>query len=298
MSPNKPLWFSLSKEEKRKKIIELRREGKSYAKIAEILLNDPKKKSTVFQWAKRNIDATLLKTDRETRAEHLPTDPLYDAIPRELSPEEQRIMYDILLSLYGKLNAIGIQVIEEVEKVLNTQLESLKKTGFVLDTLEERIISAIKKNIATISPQHSSPLPPVAPAQRPPTPPRPPTRTPQIPPIPSQKPLLSQKSGTPTLEEIENMTLDEIRKLPPDFLESLSLEERKKFMAIVEEKKKIANMSPEEREEYLRKKAEEKEKAQAADQLIFSLKENPMFKKLKEKADAHQLVGRGEFGKI
>ncbi len=298
MSPNKPLWFSLSKEEKRKKIIELRREGKSYAKIAEILLNDPKKKSTVFQWAKRNIDATLLKTDRETRAEHLPTDPLYDAIPRELSPEEQRIMYDILLSLYGKLNAIGIQVIEEVEKVLNTQLESLKKTGFVLDTLEERIISAIKKNIATISPQHSSPLPPVAPAQRPPTPPRPPTRTPQIPPIPSQKPLLSQKSGAPTLEEIENMTLDEIRKLPPDFLESLSLEERKKFMAIVEEKKKIANMSPEEREEYLRKKAEEKEKAQAADQLIFSLKENPMFKKLKEKADAHQLVGRGEFGKI
>jgi len=97
--------------------------------------------------------------------------------------------------------------------------------------------------------------------------------------------------------------MDEIATLPQDFLETLSPVDRGRLQARVKELRMTEKMSPEEREEYLRKKLEEKERSDAQEGLGTSLTSmlddsDSLFARMRRAADDSEVSGTGTFGKF
>ena len=290
-NPQAP-WFQMNTDQKREEIIRRRRNNESFAQIAESLLGDPKNKSTIWSWAKRN----LTDADIYPRMAHLPSEPY-----GSFSDVEQWVMFDIMSSLFPRLDAMSEHLLIEIQKIHTEQKEKFKTTAGFLDDLEDKIMGAIgrvSRSIPMTVP--SSTLPPV--------PGRSGSGTPPPPPPPSGFTLPIQDGVPPgpmgkLRTDFEEMTMEEITDLPQDFLEALTPSDRTRLQERVKELKRIEKMTPEEREVYLKKKLEEKERAEAAEGLGGSLTamlddSDSLFARMRSAADESQVSGTGTFGKF
>ena len=283
-------WYQMSTEQRREEIINRRRNNKSFAQIADELLGNRKKKSTIWSWAKRNLD----DADIYPRMTSLPSEPY-----GTFSDVEQWVMFDIMSSLFPRLDAMSQHLLIEIQKIHTEQKEKFKTTAGFLDDLEDRIMGAISKVSRSLPMTVSSPTPPPVPGGR--TPGGPP---PSPPPPGSAFPVqegVSPGSMAKLRTDFEEMTIEEITILPQDFLEALTPSDRSRLQERVKELKRIEKMSPEEREAYFKKKLEEKEREEAAEGLGGSLTamlddSDSLFARMRQAADDSQLSGTGTFG--
>ncbi len=291
-------WYSWKSDRRKTEIVKRRIAKHSFAQIARDLLGDEKKKPTIWSWAKRNLsESEMYPTMRS-----LPQDPY-----KNFSEVEQWVMYDILSSMFPRLDAISQHIIFEVQKILNEQQKSFSLTAGFLDELEQRVIEAIRRNTAVLTTRVSTPIS-VVPSVPPSAIPRAPSIGATSPPPPPPGSLLSQTVVSPgTMSELrtdfEEMSLDEINSLPPDFLEALSPLDRNRLQNRVKELRMIEKMTPDEREAYLLKKKQEKERTEAQEGLGSSLSamlddSDSLFARMRRAADDSQVTGTGTFGKF
>jgi rubrerythrin len=296
MASSDAVWYSMSKEDRKKELIQRRLDNQTFEQIAKDLLGSPKKKSTIWSWAQRNMD----------------NNEIYPAL-RALTPQpfkkfgevEQWIMYDVLQYLFPRLDAMTEHLLTEVQKTLDKQDKlradqkaKFEKTAGFLDNLEQRIMSSIQRNLQSVQIQTSSaPTPPRSMVGGAPPPPPPPGS--------AMLPTSTVPSGPMAAlrTDFEDMSMEEITALPPDFLEALTPVDRGRIQNRVKELKMIEKMSPEEREEYLRKKEEEKARSEAAEGLGSSLTamlddDDSLFARMRRSADESQVSGTGTFGKF
>lgn len=296
MSKPQSIWFQLNPEQRKDEIIIRRRNNQSFAQIAEDLLGSAKNKSTIWSWAKRNLEGAEIYP----RMAAMPSEPY-----RSFSEAEQWIMFDYVTSLFPRLDALSEHLLVEIDRILNDQQKRFRQTAGFLDELENRVIEAIRRNTASLSTRVT--MATVSSASL--SPPRVSTLgAPPPPPPPPGVPLPAQAVLTPgTIQELrtdfENMTMEEITALPQDFLESLSPVDRGQVQARVKELRMIEKMSPEERAEYLQKKQEEKERSEAQEGLGTSLTSmlddsDSLFARMRRAADDSQVSGTGTFGKF
>jgi rubrerythrin len=285
MSNPKAQWFQLNKDQKRVEIRQRRLNGESFARIAFDLLGDSKNKSTIWSWAQRNMDTMEIYP----KMMRLPSEPFTG-----FTDVEQWIMYDILSSLFPRLDAMSQHLLVEIRKIHTEQKEKFSTTAGFLDELETRIIESIRRNSVMLSSNVSRV---VATATTPPPPP--PSVGAKLP------PQIRVESGTiaELRTDFEEMSMEEITGLPSDFLEALTPVDRNRLQERVKELKRIERMSPEERETYLQKKKEEKERSEAAEGLGASLTSmlddsNSLFARMRQAADESQVIGTGTFGKF
>jgi len=134
-------------------------------------------------------------------------------------------------------------------------------------------------------------------------PPRPSSyNIPPPPPPPSSQTQNHSSLDTRDLE-FESMTLEELTSLDPSILENLSLLQRNQYNNRLKELQKLEKMSPQEREEYLKKKEQEKKRRSNLNELKDALKNleelgNPLFLKMKAQAEDSVIVGQGTFGHL
>ncbi|UCG04058.1 MAG: hypothetical protein JSW11_08735 [Candidatus Heimdallarchaeota archaeon] len=290
-NPQAP-WFQMSSDQRREEIIQRRRKNESFAQIAESLLGSSKNKSTIWSWAKRN----LTDTDIYPLMVRLPSEPY-----GTFSDVEQWVMYDIMSSLFPRLDAMSQHLLIEIQKIHTEQKEKFKTTAGFLDDLEERIMGAIGKVSRPVPISISTSTPP-------PVPRRGISGAPPPPPPPLEPILPIQEGVTPgSMAELrtdfEEMTMEDITALPQDFLEALSPSDRNRVQERVKELRRIDKMTPEEREVYLKKKLEEKERVEAAEGLGGSLTamlddSDSLFARMRQAADDSQVSGTGTFGKF
>ncbi|MFX1517421.1 MAG: hypothetical protein ACFFC6_14040, partial [Promethearchaeota archaeon] len=285
-------WFQMSVEQRREEIIKRRRNNESFAQIAEELLGSPKNKSTIWSWAKRNLN----DADIYPRMTRLPSEPY-----GTFGDVEQWVMFDIMSSLFPRLDAMSEHLLIEIKKIHTEQKEKFKTTAGFLDDLEDRIMGAIGRVSRSIPMTVSSPTPPPIPRGTAPGAPPPP------PPVPGS--IMPPQEGVPPgsmaklRTDFEEMSMEEITTLPQDFLEALTPSDRNRLQERVKELKRIEKMSPEEREAYLTKKREEKEREEAAEGLGGSLTamlddSDSLFARMRQAADDSQVSGTGTFGKF
>ena len=279
--------------------IRLRRvNNESFAKMAEDLLGDEKNKSTIWSWAKRN----MRDEDLYPRMQSLPSQPY-----SEFSSVEQWYMYDILSSLFPRLDAMTEHILFEIQRILAEQERKFNLTASFLDDLEERVLKSIEKYSASLGPRVSVPMAPSRVGVAPPPPVPGATGAPPPPPVPGS--TLPAQVGIPSgsmaelRTDFEEMSMEEITALPPDFLEALTPTDRTRVQERVKELRMLEKMSPEDREEYLRKKQEEKERAEASEGLGGSLTamlddQDSLFARMRQAADDSQVSGTGTFGKF
>ncbi len=279
--------------------IRLRRvNSDSFAKIAEDLLGDEKNKSTIWSWAKRN----MRDEDLYPRMQSLPSQPY-----SEFSSVEQWYMYDILSSLFPRLDAMTEHILFEIQRILTEQERKFNLTASFLDDLEESVLKSIEKYTATLGPRVSGPMAPSRVGVAPPPPIPGATGAPPPPPVPGA--TLAPQVGIPSgsmaelRTDFEEMSMDEITALPPDFLEALTPTDRTRLQERVKELRMLEKMSEEEREEYLSKKREEKERVEASEGLGGSLTamlddQDSLFARMRQAADDSQVSGTGTFGKF
>ncbi|MFX1285035.1 MAG: hypothetical protein ACFFB5_15340 [Promethearchaeota archaeon] len=289
-NPQAP-WFQMNSDQKREEIIKRRLLGESFAQIAKNLLGSAKNKSTIWSWAQRNMETIEIYP----RMAKLSAEPY-----GQFSEAEQWIMYDIIQSLYPRLDALSEHMITEIRKIHTEQKQKFLTTAGFLDDLEEKImgaISQVSRPIASSVPQRPPPVPTKVFAFGAPPPPPPPGST-----------LLTQVSvPAGSMGELrtdfEEMSMEEIQSLPPDFLEALTPTDRNRLQDRVKELKKIEKMSPEERKAYLQEKKAEKERMEAAEGLGSSLTamlddSDSLFSRMRRAADESQVAGTGTFGKF
>ena len=207
MSNPQALWFQMNSDQKREEIIKRRRNNESFAQIAESLIGSPKNKSTIWSWAKRNLD----DTDIYPRMASFPSEPY-----GSFSDVEQWVMFDIMSSLFPRLDAMSQHLLIEIQKIHTEQKEKFKTTAGFLDDLEDRIMGAIGRVSRSIPMTVSSPTPPPVPGRivsgTPPPPPPPPGS------------VLPVQGGVPPdsmarlRTDFEEMSMEEITSLPQDFL--------------------------------------------------------------------------------
>jgi rubrerythrin len=290
-NPQTP-WFQMNNEKRREEIIKRRHNNESFAQIAEALLGSSKKKSTIWSWAKRNLS----NIEIYPRMAQFSSEPYGD-----FSDVQQWIMFDIMSSLFPRLDAMSEHLLIEISKIHTEQKEKFRTTAGFLDDLEDRIMGAIGRVSRSISPMAvSSSVPPPVPGRRSPGSPPPPPPPGTI--------LLAQEGVPPDSigklrTDFEEMTMEEITALPQDFLEALTPSDRNRLQERVKELKKIEKMTPEEREAYLTKKLEEKEREEAAEGLGGSLTamlddSDSLFARMRKAADDSQVSGTGTFGKF
>lgn len=293
-------WFQLNTEQRRKEIQQRRFKGESFAKIASDLLGDPKKKSTIWSWAQRNMETQEIYP----KMKGLPHEPF-----SRFSEIEQWVMYDILSSLYPRLDAMSEHILVEVQKIHTEQREKFSTTAGFLDELENRVIEAIRRNSAILTTNVSRAVTSAVPPRPPSIPRVSRVRGVQTPPPPPPGSALSSQTvvGSGSITELrtdfEEMTMEEITALPSDFLEALTPTDRNRLQERVKELKRIEKMSSEEREAYLQKKTEEKERAEAAEGLGVSLvtmldDSDSLYARMRRAADESQVSGTGTFGKF
>ncbi len=271
----------------------------SFAEIAEDLLGSDKNKSTIWSWAQRNMESS----DIYPRMRKLPK------APYSITDVEQWVMYDTISSLFPRLDALSQHIIEEMKNILTDQHRNFTITAGFLDDLEKRVIEAISRNTALFSSRVSRVIPSTAPSPISPTsigrgitvspPPPPPTSG-------SNLPVQDRVPAGPMTElrtDFEEMSMEEITALPQDFLEVLTPVDRNRLQSRVKELKMIEKMNPKERETYLQKKREEKERADATEGLGGSLTamlddSDSLFARMRHAADDSQVLGTGTFGKF
>ncbi len=290
-NPQNP-WFQMSSDQRRDEIIKRRRNNESFAQIAESLLGSSKNKSTIWSWAKRNLN----DADIYPRMASFPSEPY-----GSFSDVEQWVMFDIMSSLFPRLDAMSEHLLVEIQKIHTEQKEKFKTTAGFLDDLEDRIMGAIGRV--------SRSIPMTIPSSTPhPTPGRRISGTPPPPPPPPGS-VLSIQEGVPSgsmaklRTDFEEMTLEDITALPQEFLEALTPSDRNRLQERVKELKRIEKMAPDEREAYLKKKLEEKERVEAAEGLGGSLTamlddSDSLFARMRQAADDSQVSGTGTFGKF
>ncbi len=220
---------------------------------------------------------------------------------------EQWVMFDILSSLFPRLDAMSSHILFEINKILAEQREKFTATAGFLDDLENRIIEAITRNTAVLSTRVVSAVsmpattPPPVPAKKVPGAPPPPP-PPSISALPVQE-VVPAGSMAKLRTDFEEMSMEEIIILPQEFLEALTPTDRNRLQTRVKELKKIEKMSPEEREAYLQKKREEKERTETAEGLGGSLTAmlddtDSLFARMRRASDDSQVSGTGTFGKF
>lgn len=101
-------WFQMSSDQRREEIINRRHKNESFAQIAEELLGSSKNKSTIWSWAKRNLN----DTDIYPQMASLPSEPY-----GSFSDVQQWIMFDILSSLFPRLDAMSQHLLIEIQKI-------------------------------------------------------------------------------------------------------------------------------------------------------------------------------------
>ncbi|MFW9904363.1 MAG: hypothetical protein ACFFFH_08535 [Candidatus Thorarchaeota archaeon] len=287
-NPQAP-WFQMSLDQRQEEIKKRRRNNESFAQIAESLLGNPKNKSTIWSWAKRN----LTDTEIYPKMANFPSEPY-----GTFSDVEQWVMFDIMSSLFPRLDAMSEHLLIEIQKIYTEQKEKFKTTAGFLDDLEERIMGAIGRVSRTIPITSLSSTPPPVPRRSGHGAPPPPPGS-ALPPQEGVPPGSMGKLRT----DFEEMTMGEITSLPQDFLEALTPSDRNRLQERVKELKKIEKMTPEEREAYLRKKLEEKEREEAAEGLGGTLTamlddSDSLFARMRQAADDSQVSGSGTFGKF
>ncbi|MHA2054132.1 MAG: hypothetical protein ACW99F_11090, partial [Candidatus Hodarchaeales archaeon] len=188
----------------------------------------------------------------------------------------------------------------EQEKTRLHQKEKFEQTAGFLDDLEQRVVNSIQRNLQSFRVQATTPI-------SAPTPPRPglPGAPPPPPPggtLPSTA-MVSLGSISDLRTDFEEMSMEEITELPPEFLEVLTPPDRGRIQARVKELKMLEKMTPEAREEYLEKKAEEKARSEATEGLGSSLTamlddQDSLFARMRRSADDGAVSGTGTFGKF
>ncbi len=298
MTAKEARWYQMNNDERIVEIRLRRANNESFAKIAEELLGDEKNKSTIWSWAKRNMQ----DEDLYPRMQSLPSQPY-----SEFSSVEQWYMYDIMSSLFPRLDAITQHILFEIQKILTEQQKKFSLTASFLDDLEERVIKTIEQYSATLGPRMSVPVPPGKVSASPPPPVPRATGAPPPPPVSGSG--IHSRVGIPSgsmaelRTDFEEMSMEEITALPPDFLEALTPTDRNRVQERVKELRMLEKMSEEEREEYLRLKQEEKERVEASEGLGGSLTamlddQDSLFARMRRAADDSQVSGTGTFGKF
>ncbi len=296
MASSKALWFELNKKERIQEITRRRADKETFEMIAKDLLGNSGKKSTIWSWAKRNME----RRDLYPSIKQLPIDPY-----RKFSEVEQWIMYDRIDSLFPQLNAITTHILAEIGRMVDQQersrqinTENFMQTAGFLDELEKRMVASIHRNLASFRVQSSvAPSPPRASfGGAPPPPPVPGSSL--APPVPGPAGTMADLRT-----DFEEMSMEEISVLPPDFLEALTPTDRGRIQSRVKELKMIAKMDPVDREAYLKKKLEEKERAEASEGLGSSLTtmlddDDSLFARMRRSADESGVSGTGTFGKF
>ncbi|UCG90334.1 MAG: hypothetical protein JSU57_00985 [Candidatus Heimdallarchaeota archaeon] len=289
-NPQAP-WFQMDSNQKREEIIRRRLHNESFAQIAEALLGSSKNKSTIWSWAKRNMETIEIYPQMSK----FPSEPY-----SQFSEIQQWIMYDILSSLFPRLDALSEHLLVEIQKIHTEQKQKFLTTAGFLDDLEERIMGAINRvsrPIASSVPQRPAPIHGKDLTSGVPPPPPPPGST-----LPVQISVPPGSMGE-LRTDFEEMSMEEIQSLPSDFLEALTPTDRNRLQNRVKELKKIEKMSPEERKSYLQKKEEEKKRIEAAEGLGGSLTamlddSDSLFSRMRRSADESQVSGTGTFGKF
>lgn len=299
-------WFKLSKEGRVREIVLRRKNNESFADIAEALLGDRNKKTTIWHWYKRNI-----KDIQESMSRF------------EFTDADQWVMFDIMQSLFPRLDATMVHLLEEIKALQTRQNESMQQqkdkfnlTASFLDSIEERMSKGLNQmasqlrasgvsrgypvsssNVGTgpPPPPSSGGIPPPPPGSGLPSPTAPPTGDGNIP-----GPFASL-GGDNFRTDFEEMDLEDIKVLPREFLENLSTTDRTRIQNRVKEIKMLSKMSSEDREAYLTKKREEKERASASEDLGSSLKtmlddQDSLFSRMKRAAEVSAIEGSGTFG--
>ncbi len=299
MSNPNSTWFQMNTQERKEAIRQGRLKQHSFSKIAVDLLGSKENKSTIWSWAQRNMDSL----DIYPKMRKLPKEPY------SMTDVEQWVMYDTISSLFPRLDALAEHIIVEVNNILTDQHRNFTITAGFLDDLEKRVIEAISRNTALVSSRVSRVLPTAAPSPISPTPiGRGITVSPPPPPPPSDPnlPVQDRVPAGPMTElrtDFEEMDMEEITALPQDFLEVLTPVDRNRLQSRVKELKMLEKMSPKERETFLQKKREEKERADAAEGLGGSLTamlddSDSLFARMRHAADDSQVSGTGTFGKF
>ncbi|WP_455463288.1 hypothetical protein [Candidatus Hodarchaeum mangrovi] len=126
------------------------------------------------------------------------------------------------------------------------------------------------------------------------------TNTPPPPP-PSLIPLINNETADPTALDFSTMTLQELKEISLDVLQHFSISQRNLYNNRLKELQNIARMSPEQREAYyLEMELEKKRRSTLEDfkNTIKNLEElgNPLFLKMKERAESSVISGQGTFG--
>ncbi len=289
-NPQAP-WFQMNSNQKREEIIRRRLYNESFAQIAESLLGSAKNKSTIWSWAKRNMETIEIYPQMGK----LSSEPY-----GQFSEIQQWIMFDILSSLFPRLDALSEHLLIEIQKIHAEQKEKFLTTAGFLDNLEERVMGAINRvsrPIVSSTSQRPPPIPGKEFASGAPPPPLSPDST-----LPIQVGVPPGSMGE-LRTDFEEMGMEEIQTLPQDFLEALTPSDRNRLQNRVKELKMIEKMSPEERENYLQKKKEEKERTEAAEGLGGSLTamlddSDSLFSRMRRAADESQVSGTGTFGKF
>ncbi len=103
----------------------------------------------------------------------------------------------------------------------------------------------------------------------------------------------------PQQYEWEDMSLEDIEAIPQETLESLSMTEMQKMRNRVAEIERLESMSVEEREDYLRRKTEDKARSLAMKEKDREMQESAFFKAVRAKADTETAGGvKGMYGKV
>ncbi len=298
MSNANAIWFKLNPEQRREEINNRRNKNESFAKIALDLLGSEKNKPTIWSWARRNMsDSEIYPKMRAFGLEPYGT----------YSDVERWTTFDIVSSLFPRLDAMSEHLLVEMSNILTDQHRNFTITAGFLDNLEKRVIEAIRRNTAVLTTRVSSTIPQTG-ISFPPSSPRLGVSGAPPPPPPSGTILSPQKTvGSGSIRELrtdfEEMSMEEITSLPQPFLEALTTLDRNRLQTHVKELKKIEKMSPEERKVYLKKKMEEKERIEVAEGLGSSLSSmlddsDSLFARMRHAADDSQVSGSGTFGKF
>ena len=368
------LWEALSHDERTKAIRKARSNRMSWAEIAEEVGLARQNKSTVYQWAQRNVqeifkedkkpkksttaeqlqrqlnltfhalqqqihselqDILLPQLDLQLKANRRLIQAIWINIQDELSKElTQRLttINEILISIYNILGnlqkesrelktatkatihqqfehtllgafpteAIGeelaqsimarIGVTDQTMNLLIQELASLRQTGVPPGAIDLQVdFRALAEDLQAGFTKISNELDELT------------LRPPMIPMATFSVKSESIHASDEGLPEYawDEMQLEEIEAIPQTILEQLSLAEIGKMRARVAELQKLEAMSPEERQEYLRKTAEEKARVEAVQAKNQELRDSNFFRIQRAKADAETAGGvRGMFGKV
>ncbi|MFX1515971.1 MAG: hypothetical protein ACFFC6_06655 [Promethearchaeota archaeon] len=187
---------------------------------------------------------------------------------------------EVIIAQNKKIDELEAQIRNMESKISNTSRDYMSDViNEILTTIRKHIehdINSIRNKLS--SPQNTLPPPPPPP------------------PLRSQHHSKDQKSI-----DFSQMTLEELKQFQPGFLSELPISLRNQYNARLKELKLINKMTPKQRETYFEKKRKEQEQTTKLNDLKNSLKnlgesDNPLFLKMKKRAEESVLAGQGTLG--